>query len=443
MRYSRIIIRVVYVVFYANLIFSVNVLQSQQASTFVSTWSNTGNIGLTNGSTVEIYDTNFELLQSVELPMLDPSFPIFQMGYGLSPNLEYAVRTIIFSDSVFENEDFPYASNLILQVWRVSNQELVFEVENLSFLSGVIWNDQGTLLAAARPTGQGGQNLLIFDLTGNVVSDLVPPVTGVIDRITWNNSGNLIAFNTGRDLHIWDRNSNQYLTPPTSKYASGGRLQFDPQSDRLAYRRSSVETNDTEILIWDTSTSQQVGQITRPGQEGIRTFAWGRNNIVFIGSDSVITVWDSITLQQIASYSRGFIRSVKFSPDGNLMLTNGPDASTFQTVDVLTGNVISTNYGALLNCDNNVSNATTLINALSNATSGTTICLADGTYTLTSSQVTDHGTNGLPLITSDITLIGLGDNVDITLVGAGAPAFRLFHVKDTGALKLVNVTLSD
>ena len=95
-------------------------------------------------------------------------------------------------------------------------------------------------------------------------------------------------------------------------------------------------------------------------------------------------------------------------------------------------------------CDTTVtaSDATGLINALSNATSGNIICLTDGTYTLTTSQVTDYGDNGLPLIPSAITLVWLGENVVIERE-ASAPAFRLFHVKDTGSLTLENVTLSD
>jgi WD40 repeat protein len=58
----------------------------------------------------------------------------------------------------------------------------------------------------------------------------------------------------------------------------------------------------------------------------------------------MIRIWDSQTLEQVAEYPLGFITQVQLSPDSNTLLTNGPETSTFQTVNPLTGQVLSTNY---------------------------------------------------------------------------------------------------
>jgi len=63
------------------------------------------------------------------------------------------------------------------------------------------------------------------------------------------------------------------------------------------------------------------------------------------------------------------------------------------------------------------------------------------TYTMTSaaSNTSLNGPNGLPIVTSEITIIGNG--ATITRDGS-APAFRIFQVGDGGGLMLENVTVS-
>jgi hypothetical protein len=69
-----------------------------------------------------------------------------------------------------------------------------------------------------------------------------------------------------------------------------------------------------------------------------------------------------------------------------------------------------------------------------------TITLAAGTYTLTSVNNTTDGGNGLPSITSTLTLIGAGAEATI-LARAATPEFRLVHVAASGDLTLNRVTL--
>jgi hypothetical protein len=83
------------------------------------------------------------------------------------------------------------------------------------------------------------------------------------------------------------------------------------------------------------------------------------------------------------------------------------------------------------------------INAANASGGASTIRLQAGTYTLTAPNnvsVTD-GPNGLPSITSPLTIVGAGAGTTIIERAATAPAFRLLHVAQTGLLKLEGATV--
>jgi hypothetical protein len=69
------------------------------------------------------------------------------------------------------------------------------------------------------------------------------------------------------------------------------------------------------------------------------------------------------------------------------------------------------------------------------------ITLNAGTYTLTAVNNDTEGTNGLPSITSTITITGAGAETTVIERSASAPWFRLFHVGASGALTLDGLTV--
>jgi hypothetical protein len=86
-----------------------------------------------------------------------------------------------------------------------------------------------------------------------------------------------------------------------------------------------------------------------------------------------------------------------------------------------------------------------LISAINTANANAdpdTLCLAAGTFTLTAVDNNTDGPNGLPSITSAITLHGLGSGVTITRDPA-APTFRILHFKSSSSLTLANLTLAN
>jgi hypothetical protein len=70
-----------------------------------------------------------------------------------------------------------------------------------------------------------------------------------------------------------------------------------------------------------------------------------------------------------------------------------------------------------------------------------TITLEAGTYPLTTADNNTDGSNGLPSITSPLTLQGAGADTTVIERAADAPTFRLVHVAATGALTLEGLTL--
>lgn len=412
-------------------------VKGQETPILLARWSSEAadTIGLTDGEFAGIYDSDFSLIQSFTLPpILSPSQIAFQASVW-SPNLDYVHRVVLYDDTYTG----PSPNKAILQVWRVDTQQLVSEHLGFSIHSGVIWNQQSTRFAFAIPMGLGSDNLLIFDTAGNQIAELTPPISGLIDRITWNSDGSLIAFNTAGDLHIWDFALNQYLASPTNSFQFESSLHFSAISNQLAYVEH-VDSLDAEaIIIWDPDISQEVGQLLGH-QDMIFTFDWQADRIASVGLDDTVRIWNSQTLQQVAEYPRGFITQVQLSPDANILLTNGPEPSTYQTVDPLTGQVLSTNYCAITVTAGDVSALISTIDAANAAPDPDTICLAaDSTYTLTAAHNTQSGANGLPPITTDITLVGNGATITRD---AAAPPFRFLYVGSTGALTLEDVTLT-
>ena len=81
------------------------------------------------------------------------------------------------------------------------------------------------------------------------------------------------------------------------------------------------------------------------------------------------------------------------------------------------------------------------INAANANGEANTITLAAGTYTLTAVKNSTDQPNGLPVISSTLTIMGVGADTTIIERAADAPAFRLVAVVLRGTLTLKGLTL--
>lgn len=100
-------------------------------------------------------------------------------------------------------------------------------------------------------------------------------------------------------------------------------------------------------------------------------------------------------------------------------------------------------YSVPCNANNVVSLINTIIAANIGNCDNDTINLAAGTYTLTAVNNNTDGPNGLPSITSNITINGAGASTTIIERNVIGHAFRIFHVAATGNLTLNGLTISD
>jgi hypothetical protein len=98
--------------------------------------------------------------------------------------------------------------------------------------------------------------------------------------------------------------------------------------------------------------------------------------------------------------------------------------------------------GAELSCP--AGNVACLIAAIQTANGNgeaNTLTLAAGTYTLTTVNNETDGANGLPSITSPLTIRGAGTTATSIERASYAPPFRIVHVAATGTLTLNGVTI--
>jgi hypothetical protein len=82
-----------------------------------------------------------------------------------------------------------------------------------------------------------------------------------------------------------------------------------------------------------------------------------------------------------------------------------------------------------------------MIEANTNGQKENDIRLDAGTYTLTAVNNTTDGPNGLPSVTSTLTITGEGAEATMIERAASAPQFRLMHVAASGTLTLEGLTL--
>ena len=81
--------------------------------------------------------------------------------------------------------------------------------------------------------------------------------------------------------------------------------------------------------------------------------------------------------------------------------------------------------------------------ANTNGEPANTIRLSPGTYTLTAIDNDTHGPNGLPSVTSTLTIRADVDGSDVIILRAAtAPSFRLLHAGSGAVLNVHGITLS-
>jgi len=170
--------------------------------------------------------------------------------------------------------------------------------------------------------------------------------------------------------------------------------------------------------------AQHWGRKSTPSVNPYVTFLQGCGLPEDVNNDGVVDVAD---IQLVASRWRtsqgepNYVPAYDLDGDGDIDI-----------VDIMR---VSSHWGQT--CVNDVAGLIAAINtANANGVGLDTINLATGTYTLTA---VDNGYNGLPVVTSSITING---NSATIMRDSAASPFRIFEITTTGSLTLNSLTLS-
>ena len=114
----------------------------------------------------------------------------------------------------------------------------------------------------------------------------------------------------------------------TAQKGSKGKKTNDPQ-DLL--KDIKIETIG-QVLLWDTTTGQQIGAIKGHGK-GVTKVVFSRDGklLASSGTDNTIKIWDVATKQELRTLTghTANIESMDFSPDGRLLASASDEGSTF------------------------------------------------------------------------------------------------------------------
>jgi WD40 repeat protein len=318
------------------------------------------------------------------------------------------------------------------QIWDVSTGADISHI-SVAFgnaIYGGTWHPTGTYVADFFDNAAGAR---IWDpADGTLIASLAPSVS--IARtmdIAWSPNGAWLAQSDSAGyVHIWDVNAvvSGVVTEPMVSYSNldATTAAWSPDSSQLAL-------GGNEIRIIEPATGQ-ITQTLSGHDRIILSMEWNpiNNSVASASMDGIVKVWDTQLATEIARYDYGnTVFAVAWAPNGDQLVyggaaSNGQDA---QIVIAPAPSICSLTIPAA-----DTSALLTAITSANGTPEADTICLEAGTYTLTTSHNSgSDGANGLPVITSDITLHGLG---------AGAEIIGSLHVSGAGRLTLRNVSVT-
>ena len=404
-----------------------------QLSSYID-WNPSGQtIAVSDGnSTVKIIDANTLAVLNV--------LPIF-------PNTISAIR---WNDN---GTKLAIAGQWSIQIWsnpdnsQLATLSLSLETPVQIMPFGVIsldWNDiSNEILAVASARGFVWQSQ-----TGQLLRTLEPYTTPIVSGL-WSNDGARLA---------WGDSTGYVLVQEliTQENGGGDTIDFDAVSS-LAWSPDgnilAAGTNSGVIQIFsERGKAFQVNGPALISEFPVLSLDWNpTRNLLAVGrSNGNVEIWNMSSRTKISSVSTEQpVVSVVWNPQGTkLAYNNGitlatviapieptPTPSPTPTITptptpavVCNTTVASGNNAALI----------TAIQSGNSAGSPYVICLGNGTFTLTASNNTLDGGNGLPQITGNVTLYGTGAVIERQ---SAAPAFRLLRINAGARLKLEGVTV--
>lgn len=383
------------------------------------------------------------------------------------------------------------AGNDFLRVWDSATGQVLVDLE--PYISGffvldVSWNPESTRFATASDSemvqiwSAGETNVPI----GTLLAEITPPYHGLslVSSVEWSPDSQLLAigiFNQAPGLQIWSATTYELLEefPALIEVED---IDWHPQSQNLLASVSAYggvriwninNPTETPPLVCNTcpynpealdsavawsndgtrlaigSSDGRVIVVNYTSDTAITTFetgdwvldlVWSSDDQYILTANNAadVQIWDSFTGESLGTIAYNSY-AVGFNPLNQVVIYTDNLDTSFSNISTPLSDIIQL-------CDMTVATADSaaLVNTIINANSAgsaQTLCL-EGTYTLTAANnSSSDGANGLPVITGDITLYGMGTDASI-IRDSNAPAFRILKVETGAHLSLNNLTIA-
>lgn len=230
-----------------------------------------------------------------------------------------------------------------VNVWYVDEYLLVNTLAGHGVVESLAVRPDDAIVAVASAEGP----VVMYDLSGQqrgrMARDIGPGgASAYMDNVTWSPDGDLLAATTFDELHLYDGTSGDQRGRPLiwGRHMFYDALDFSPDGSLIASGVSQFQDDADQaqfatrgaLVVWDVAESTRMAGPLRDGGATVRSVDFSPDgDLLAVGDeDGVVELWDSDDWQRNGDAVRldgADIRAVRFSPDGELIAVADVDGA--------------------------------------------------------------------------------------------------------------------